>query len=101
MGHIHNYKTCRDGVCGETIVTCKQCRMDLHCFTFPADWLGCCTLNWSKCVHKDISLIFCSAHCRRDYMIAYDERLKMVAAYTDVYDQQIKARREAAEEAKK
>jgi hypothetical protein len=77
MGHIHNYKTCRDGVCGDTIVTCKQCRLDLHCYTIPADWLGCCALHSSKCPHKDLFVIFCSAHCRRVYMEVYDRQMNV------------------------
>ena len=77
MGHVHNYKSCRDGVCGDTIVTCKHCRLDLHCHLIPGDWLGCCSLHTTKCPHKGLYVMFCSSECRTAYMTVYDRQMNV------------------------
>ena len=72
MSHEHNYKSCRDGVCGDTIVTCNHCRVDVHCHTIPGDWVDCCRYPRNKCTHKDIFVMFCTTKCRDFYMEVYE-----------------------------
>jgi hypothetical protein len=77
MGHEHNYKSCRDGVCGDTIVTCKHCRADVHCYTIPENWVDCCKHPQNKCPHKGLYVLFCSTKCRDVYMNVYDREINL------------------------
>ena len=81
MDSLSKCEFCLEQFDGDQLIQCLHCgkRFCEQCITpctFPADWFDCCALHWSKCPHKDISLIFCSSQCRTSYMKAYDEQMK-------------------------
>ena len=61
--HYHT-TTCIDGVCGDSIITCLNCRTDAHTHFFPADWVECCDGKSGLEGHPlKYHTVFCSRVC--------------------------------------
>ena len=69
MSWHHYTPMCRDGVCGDIIITCIHCNTDAHAYLFPADWVVCCDLRSSLDGHPlKYHTVFCSRVCELSYL---------------------------------